>query len=181
MASGVGWLQDKLFGEYQDEDTLKAPPKAAPAPPKAKKKGPGGGVGWLQSKLAGPYEDEDSTSADDPDETPPAKPTPAAKPTVAPTAAQASTPPVKKSPVTKPAPVAPAPKPAPAAPAPKPDPMDSVRADLLANKRADDAARAAAEKKRLDAEEFSKKLKSTTKRGASGGSGYEAYKSLMGE
>ena len=70
-------------------------------------------------------------------------------------------------------------KPAPAAPAV--DPMASLRADLLANKRADDAARAAAEKKRMDAEEFSKKLKSTTKRGSSGGSGYEAYKSLMGE
>jgi len=72
-------------------------------------------------------------------------------------------------------------KPAPVASAPKPDPNAAIRADLLANKRADDAARAAAEKKRMDAEEFSKKLKSTTKRGASGGSGYEAYKSLMGE
>lgn len=72
---------------------------------------------------------------------------------------------------------------APAAPAaPAVDPMASLRADLLANKRADDAARAAAEKKRMEAEDFSKKLKSATKKsGPSAGGGYSAYKSLMGE
>ena len=63
---------------------------------------------------------------------------------------------------------------------PKADPNAELRADLLANKRADDAARAAAERKRQEAEEFSRNLKSTTRKGGNK-TGYDAYKSLMGE
>ena len=63
---------------------------------------------------------------------------------------------------------------------PKADPNAELRADLLANKRADDAARAAAERKRQEADEFSSKLKGATKKGGNK-TGYDAYKSLMGE
>lgn len=70
-------------------------------------------------------------------------------------------------------------KPTPA-PQAKPDPYAEIRADLLANAKADAAAKAAAERKRKEAEEFSSKLKSTTRKGGSK-TGYDAYKSLMGE
>ena len=69
----------------------------------------------------------------------------------------------------------------PAAPAPKVDDLAEVRADLLANQRADEAARAAAARKRQEAEDFSKKLKSATTRPAASKTGYDSYKSLMGE
>lgn len=65
-------------------------------------------------------------------------------------------------------------------PKPTADPNAELRADLLANKRADDAARAAAERKRKEAEAFSANLKSTTKKGGNK-TGYAAYQSLMGE
>lgn len=67
-----------------------------------------------------------------------------------------------------------------AKPKPKADPMADVRADLLASKKADDAAKANAERKRKEAEEFSRNLKSTTRKGGNK-TGYDAYKSLMGE
>lgn len=66
------------------------------------------------------------------------------------------------------------------APAAKADPNAELRADLLASKKADDAARAAAERKRQEAEAFSANLKSTTKKGGNK-TGYAAYQSLMGE
>lgn len=66
-------------------------------------------------------------------------------------------------------------------PAPKVDDLADVRADLLANQRADEAARAAAERKRQEAEAFSKRLKSATARPAASKTGYDSYKSLMGE
>lgn len=70
-------------------------------------------------------------------------------------------------------------KPTPAR-APKTDPLAEMRADLLANKRADAEAKAAAERKRKEAEAFSANLKSATKKGGNK-TGYDAYKSLMGE
>ena len=86
--------------------------------------------------------------------------------------------PVKNKTKTKAKPAAPAMKAA--APAAKPDQFAEIRSDLLASKRADDAARAAAERKRQEAEEFSRNLKSTTRKGGNK-TGYDAYKSLMGE
>lgn len=67
------------------------------------------------------------------------------------------------------------------APAAKGDDLAELRADLLANQRADEAARAAAERKRQEAEDFSKRLKSATARPAASKTGYDSYKSLMGE
>jgi hypothetical protein len=64
---------------------------------------------------------------------------------------------------------------------PKVDDMAEVRADLLANQRADEAARAAAERKRKEADDFSKRLKSVTARPAASKTGYDSYRSLMGE
>jgi hypothetical protein len=63
---------------------------------------------------------------------------------------------------------------------PKPDQFAEIRADLMANAKADAAAKAMAERKRKDAEAFSAKLKGATKKG-SNKTGYDAYKSLMGE
>lgn len=63
---------------------------------------------------------------------------------------------------------------------PKPDQYAEIRADLLANAKADAAAKAAAERKRKEAEAFSANLKSATKKGGNK-TGYDAYKSLMGE
>ncbi len=68
-----------------------------------------------------------------------------------------------------------------AMPAPQVDDLAEVRADLLANQRADEAARDLAERKRKEAEDFSKKLKSVTARPAASKTGYDSYKSLMGE
>lgn len=68
-----------------------------------------------------------------------------------------------------------------ARPAPKVDDLAEVRADLLANQRADEAARALAERKRQEAEDFSKRLKAATARPAASKTGYDSYKSLMGE
>lgn len=63
---------------------------------------------------------------------------------------------------------------------PKPDQFAEIRADLMASAKADAAAKAMAERKRKDAEEFSAKLKGATKKGGNK-TGYDAYKSLMGE
>lgn len=69
------------------------------------------------------------------------------------------------------------------APAPKVDDLAEVRADLLANQRADETARSLAERKRQEAEAFSKKLKDATlkTKGGQTKTGYDAYRSLMGE
>lgn len=92
-------------------------------------------------------------------------------------------PPMAKRAAAKPAAKAPAAAPPPkmaAKPKPKPDQFAEIRADLMANAKADAAAKAMAERKRKDAEAFSAKLKGATKRG-SNRTGYDAYKSLMGE
>lgn len=69
----------------------------------------------------------------------------------------------------------------PATPALQGGDLAELRADLLANQRADEAARAAGARKRQEAEDFSKKLKSATTRPAASKTGYDSYKSLMGE
>jgi len=73
---------------------------------------------------------------------------------------------------------APAKAPASAPTTPKTDTWAGVRADLLANAKADAASKALAEKKRQEAEAFSASLKGATKRSSTG---YDSYKSLMGE
>lgn len=177
MASGVGWLQDKIFGEYQDEDTQKETKKPV-SPPPVKKKGLGGGVGWLQDKLSGPYEDADSTPVEGATQKPGAASTHPAVPFDPASNLDQASPAPKARVTAKPTPRVAATKARPSEPA---DTMAPLRADLLANAQADKAAMAKAEQKRKEAEDFANRIKAAKGKGPGKVTGYDSYQSLMGE
>lgn len=172
MAYGIGYLQEKLFGPQVDEDTTPAVDSADKG--LFEKRREAGRIKRMPKPgTTGPFDDDEASTQqrlaresravtdNAPASAPQAGKAPANAPASAPQAGKA-----------------PAKAPASAPTTPKTDTWAGVRADLLANAKADAAAKALAEKKRKEAEAFSASLKGATKRSSTG---YDSYKSLMGE